>query len=553
MSIDDERLKELREKNRLAELGGGLKRISRQHDQGKLTARERIERLLDPGTFNEMDKLVVSSSDIAGGTGDKGGRIAAPGDGVVTGYGTIGGRLVFVYSQDFTVLGGSLGKMHAAKIAKVLETATKVGAPVIGLNDSGGARIQEGVDALSGYGRIFYLNTIASGVVPQISVILGPCAGGAVYSPALTDFVFMVRGISHMFITGPQVIKAVTGEDVTQEELGGADTHARISGVVHRVADSEDECFNDIRRLLSYLPSNNMEEPPAGSPLSESAVAGGTGREDTVLSSPEERSAAGESAVFDDPGRVEESLLDVLPEESNRPYDMHRIIEATIDRGTFFELQPDYAANLITGFARLAGRVVGILANQPVVLAGCLDINASDKGARFIRFCDAFNIPIITLVDVPGFLPGTAQEYGGIIRHGAKMLHAYSEATVPKITLIVRKAYGGAYLAMCSRDLGADQVLAWPSAEVAVMGPEGAANIIYKDEIEKAADPKAALEEKIAEYRRKFANPYVPAERGYIDAVIEPQDTRPKLVNALEMAGMKREMRPAKKHGNIPL
>jgi acetyl-CoA carboxylase carboxyltransferase component len=553
MTIDSNYIRELRERNRLAELGGGLKRISRQHDKGKLTARERIARLLDPGTFNEMDKFVLSISDIAQDCSGFGSIPAkAPSDGVVTGYGTIGGRLVFVYSQDFTVLGGSLGKMHAQKIAKVIETAIKVGAPVIGLNDSGGARIQEGVDGLSGYGRIFYLNTLASGVIPQISVILGPCAGGAVYSPALTDFVFMVRGKSHMFITGPQVIKAVTGEEVTQEQLGGADSHATLSGVVHRVADSEEECFRDIKALLRYLPSNNMEEPPVESPSFESSPS-----MDSSLDRAWDLSAKAVEDVKenpeDDPGRIEESLLHILPEETNRPYDMHDILEAVVDRGDFFELQAGYAKNLITGFARLAGRAVGIVANQPAVLAGCLDINASDKGARFIRFCDAFNIPLITLVDVPGFLPGTDQEYGGIIRHGAKMLHAYSEATVPKITLIIRKAYGGAYLAMCSRDLGADQVIAWPTAEVAVMGPEGAASVIYKDEIEKADDPGLALREKVAEYREKFANPYIPAQRGYIDMVIEPQYTRPTLVNALEMARTKRESRPRKKHGNIPL
>lgn len=510
-------LEQLEQRLSKVRAGGGEKRVAKQHEQGKKTARERIEALLDPGSFEEIDVFVTHRCTLFGMD-----KTEAPGEGVVTGVGTIEGRPVAVYAQDFTVLGGSLGEMHAKKICKVMDIAMKVGIPIIGLNDSGGARIQEGVDALSGYGQIFYRNTLASGVVPQIAAIMGPCAGGAVYSPALMDFIFMVQGTSEMFITGPQVIKAVTGEEVSAQQLGGAMTHNQTSGVAHFAAEDEDHCFKLIRTLLSYLPSNNMEDPPVRD-------------------------------MGDDPAREEEDLLNIVPDDPNRAYDMRDIIVRVVDQNSFFEVQPLYAPNIITAFARLNGRVIGIIANQPKVMAGCLDINCSDKAARFIRFCDAFNIPIVNFVDVPGFLPGTHQEYGGIIRHGAKMLHAYSEATVPKITLIIRKAYGGAYLAMCSRDLGADQVLAWPCAEIAVMGPEGAANIIFRKEIEKAAEPEKVRQEKIVEYRRLFANPYVAAERGYIDAVIDPRKTRRHLVQALELFVTKRESRPAKKHGNIPL
>lgn len=511
------KIEELGKLSAKIELGGGQKAIDKQHGLGKLTARERVEKLLDPGSFTELDKFVThrcSNFDMAGKE--------APGEGVVTGYGTVDGRLVYVFSQDFTVLGGSLGEMHAAKICKVLEMAVKMGAPCIALNDSGGARIQEAVDALSGYGKIFYRNTLASGVIPQISVIMGPCAGGAVYSPALTDYVFMVKNISQMFITGPQVIKAVTGEEVSSEQLGGAMTHNRTSGVAHFAAEDEEDCFNQIRKLLSFLPSNNMEDAPFAD----------TG---------------------DDPGRADESLNEIIPDNPNVAYDMVEVIGKIVDNGEFFQTMAYYAPNILTGYARMGGRVIGIIANQPKVMAGCLDVNCSDKAARHIRFCDAFNIPIVNFVDVPGFLPGTNQEYGGIIRHGAKMLYAYSEATVPKITIVTRKAYGGAYLAMCSRDLGADQVIAWPSAEIAVMGAEGAANIIFRREIEGAANPAEKRAEKIADYRDRFATPYVAAERGFVDLVIEPKETRPRLINALEMLYTKRESRPAKKHGNIPL
>lgn len=511
------KIEELASRGKKIEMGGGQKAIDKQHASGKLTARERVEKLLDPGTFTELDKYVAHrcvNFDMAGKE--------APGEGVVTGYGTIDGRLVYVYAQDFTVLGGSLGEMHAQKICKVMDLAVKMGAPCIGLNDSGGARIQEAVDALSGYGQIFYRNTLASGVIPQLSVIMGPCAGGAVYSPALTDFIFMVQNISQMFITGPQVIKAVTGEEVSSEQLGGAMTHNKTSGVAHFAAENEEDCIAQIKALLSYLPSNNLEEPP----LVESA---------------------------DDPGRMDESLNEAIPDNPNAGYDMVNVICKIVDDGAFLQVQPYYASNILTGFARVNGRSIGIIANQPRFLAGCLDINASDKAARFIRFCDAFNIPIVNFVDVPGFLPGTNQEYGGIIRHGAKMLYAYSEATVPKITIVTRKAYGGAYIAMCSRDLGADQVIAWPTAEIAVMGAEGAANIIFRKDIERADNPAEKRAEKIAEYRERFATPYIAAERGFVDMVIEPKETRPRLANALEMLATKRETRPAKKHGNIPV
>ena len=507
----------LLEAKKKIELGGGEKRIEKQHQKGKLTARERINLLMDEDSFIEIDAFVKHRCTNFGME-----KTDAPGDGVVTGYGTVDGRLVFVYAQDFTVLGGSLGEMHAAKICKVQEMAIKMGAPLVGINDSGGARIQEGVDALSGYGKIFYRNTMASGVIPQISAIMGPSAGGAVYSPAITDFIFMVDKTSMMFITGPQVIKTVTGEDVTQEELGGAGTHNKISGVAHFMDNTEEECIERIRTLLSYLPSNNLEEAPV-------------------------------YECSDDINRVETSLNEIVPVNPNKPYDMKEIIELLADDGEFFEVQPYFAQNIITGYIRLNGKTIGVVANQPKVLAGCLDINASDKAGRFIRTCDAFNIPLLNLVDVPGFLPGTDQEYGGIIRHGAKMLYAYSEATVPKVTLIVRKAYGGSYLAMCSKDLGADQVFAWPNAEIAVMGPDGAANIIFKHDIKDSDDPVETRNEKIEEYRDTVANPYIAAERGYVDDVIAPSTTRPRLISAFDMLESKRESNPAKKHGNLPV
>lgn len=513
----NEKIEKLLDASAKIEIGGGEKRIEKHHASGKLTARERINLLMDEGSFIEVDKFVEHRStnfDMA--------SVEAPSDGVVTGYGTVEGRLVFVYAQDFTVVGGSLGEMHAAKICKVQEMALKMGAPIVGMNDSGGARIQEGVDALSGYGKIFYRNTIASGVIPQISVIMGPSAGGAVYSPALTDFIFMVDKTSMMFITGPQVIKSVTGEEVTQEDLGGAMTHNKTSGVAHFVDNTEEECINRVKLLLSYLPSNNLEV----SPVYES--------NDFI-------------------NRVEDSLNDIIPENSNKAYDMIEVINIIADEGSFFEVQPYYAQNIITGFIRLNGKSIGVIANQPKVLAGCLDINASDKAGRFIRTCDAFNIPLLNLVDVPGFLPGTGQEYGGIIRHGAKMLYAYSEATVPKVTLILRKAYGGAYIAMCNKELGADQVFAWPSAEIAVMGPDGAANIIFKNDIKNAEDPVSKRKEKIEEYKNTVANPYTAAARGYVDDVIVPSITRPRLISAFDMLESKRESRPSKKHGNLPV
>ncbi len=498
-------------------LGGGEKRIEKQHSSGKMTARERIAYLLDEDSFVELDAFVKHRC-----TNFDMGKVDAPADGVVTGYGTVDGRLVFVYAQDFTVIGGSLGEMHAAKIVKVQDMALKMGAPIVGFNDSGGARIQEGVDALSGYGKIFFRNTISSGVIPQISVIMGPCAGGAVYSPAITDFIFMTDKTSMMFITGPQVIKSVTGEEVTQEQLGGANTHNKVSGVAHFIDNTEEETIDRIKELLSFLPSNNLEQPPI-------------------------------YGTDDDLNRVEEALNEMVPENPNKPYDMKEVIRTLADEGYFFEVQPLYAQNIITGYIRLNGRTIGVVANQPKILAGCLDINASDKAGRFIRTCDAFNIPLLNLVDVPGFLPGTSQEYGGIIRHGAKMLYAYSEATVPKVTLIVRKAYGGAYLAMCSKDLGADQVFAWPNAEIAVMGPDGAANIIFKNEISESEDPIATRAEKIAEYRSQVANPYTAAQRGFVDDVLVPSQTRPRLISAFDMLETKRENRPSKKHGNLPV
>jgi len=512
-----EKIERLRELRKQAMLGGGPERIEAQHAKGKLTARERIEALLDPGSFVELDAFVVHRCYEFGLE-----KRRYLGDGVVTGYGTIDGRLVFVFAHDFTVFGGSLGEMFAKKVCKIMDLAMKVGAPVIGLNDSGGARIQEGVASLAGYGDIFFRNVLASGVIPQISAIMGPCAGGAVYSPALTDFIIMVRGISHMFITGPQVVKAALGQEVTFDELGGADIHAQFSGVAHFVTDTEEECFELIRRLLSYIPSNNMEDPPY-------------------------------VETGDDPARTDEHLNSIIPDDPDKPYDVKEVIRSVVDNGEFLEVQPHFAPNIVIGFARLNGHSVGIVANQPLWFAGALDINSSCKAARFVRFCDAFNIPIITFVDVPGFLPGIEQEHGGIIRHGAKLLYAYCEATVPKITVILRKAYGGAYDVMGSKHSGADINLAWPTAEIAVMGPEGAINIIFRKELAKAEDPKALRRKLVAEYRRKLANPYVAAQRGYIDDVIEPSETRPKLIAALEMLLNKRETRPYKKHGNIPL
>jgi len=516
MSIDD-KIEDLLRRREMVLEGGGLDKVEKQHQKGKLTARERIYKLLDEDSFVEIDAYVEHRCIDFGMEKQR-----IPGEGVVTGYGTIDGRLVYVYAQDFTVLGGSLGEYHAKKITKIMDMALKMGAPLIGLNDSGGARIQEGVDALSGYGNIFFRNTLASGVIPQISVIMGPSAGGAVYSPALTDFIFMVDKTSQMFITGPQVIKAVTGEDVSAEELGGSITHSTKSGVAHFRAENDEECLEMVRKLLSYLPSNNLEDPP-------------------------------QMVTDDDINRLSDRLVEIIPDSPNKPYDMKEVISEVVDEGVYFESQSMYAQNIITAFARLNGRTVGIIANQPKVLAGCLDINASDKASRFIRFCDAFNIPLLNIVDVPGFLPGTNQEYGGIIRHGAKMLYAYSEATVPKVTLIVRKAYGGAYLAMCSKDLGADLVLAWPTAEIAVMGPDGAANIVFKNEIKSSDDPVAKRNEKINDYRENFANPYRAAARGYVDDVVLPQETRPRLISAFDMLMSKRESRPSKKHGNFPV
>lgn len=509
MATIQEKIQDLKARQEKVKQGGGAKRIEKQHASGKMTARERIEKLLDPGTFVELDQFVHHRCTNFGMEKEE-----APGEGVVTGYGTVEGRLVYVFAQDFTVVGGSLGEMHAAKICKVQDLAVKMGAPLVGLNDSGGARIQEAVDALAGYGKIFYRNTLASGVIPQISVIMGPCAGGAVYSPALTDFIYMVKNTSQMFITGPQVIKSVTAEEVTAEALGGAMTHNTVSGVAHFAAENDENCMQQVRYLLGFLPSNNLEDAPV-------------------------------VETSDDPNRMDAGLNTLLPDNPNMPYNMKDVIARIVDNGEFYEVHEHYAQNIITCFARFDGQTVGIIANQPSVMAGCLDVNASDKSSRFIRFCDAFNIPLVNLVDVPGFLPGTGQEYGGIIRHGAKMLYAYSEATVPKVTVITRKAYGGSYLAMCSQDLGADQVLAWPSAEIAVMGPAGAANIIFK------GDPDA--KEKTDKYVEEFATPYKAAERGFVDIVIEPAETRPRIITALNMLASKREARPAKKHGNIPL
>lgn len=513
----DPNIEELRRRKAEARQGGGAMRIERQHKAGKLTARERLELLLDDNSFQELDLFVEHTESNFGMAQQR-----IPGDGVVTGYGTIDGRLVYVFSQDFTVFGGSLGRAHANKIIKIMDLAIENGAPIIGLQDSGGARIQEGVVSLGGYADIFLRNTLASGVVPQISAIMGPSAGGAVYSPAITDFVFMVKDTSYMFVTGPEVVKTVTHEDVTFEELGGAMVHNQISGVAHFAADNEHQCLAMIRDLLSYIPQNNMEDPPR-------------------------------RGVTDDPLRMEEALDTIVPDNPNKAYDMLEVIRLIVDDGEFFEVQQHWAQNIIIGFARFNGRSVGVVAQQPMVLAGVLDINSSVKAARFVRFCDAFNIPLVTLVDVPGFLPGLGQEHGGIIRHGAKLLYAYAEATVPKITVITRKAYGGAYDVMSSKHLRGDMNYAWPTAEIAVMGPQGAVNIIFRRELEQAEDPDKRREELVREYREKFANPYVAAARGYIDDVIEPRQTRSKIISALEMLQNKRQKNPPKKHGNIPL
>ncbi len=507
-------LRELREK---AMEGGGPRRIEQQHAKGKLTARERIDLLLDEGTFTELDAFVVHrNSDF--GLAEQ--RIL--GDSVVTGFGRIDGRLVFVFSQDFTVFGGSLSLVHAEKVCKIMDMAMKAGAPVIGLNDSGGARIQEGVDSLGGYADIFLRNTLASGVIPQISAILGPCAGGAVYSPAITDFILMVKDTSYMFVTGPNVVKTVTHEDVTFETLGGAMTHNATSGVAHFALDGEEQTLLTVRRLMSFLPSNNVDDPPRLPPS-------------------------------DPADRMDEELNTIIPDQPTRGYDMKAVIGHIVDNGDFLEVQEHFARNIIVGFARLNGRSVGIVAQQPMVLAGVLDIDSADKAARFVRFCDCFNIPIITFVDVPGFLPGVSQEHGGIIRHGAKLLYAYCEATVPKITVITRKAYGGAYDVMSSKHVRGDINYAWPTAEIAVMGVDGAVNIIFKDQIEKSANPAATRAQLVADYQAKFANPYIAAGRGYVDDVIEPRTTRPRLIDALEMLKTKRDSNPPKKHGNMPL
>ncbi|MBI3662291.1 MAG: acyl-CoA carboxylase subunit beta [Acidobacteria bacterium] len=514
-----DQMEELRKRNAQAEEGGGPERREREHKQGKMTARERIEMLLDEGTFEELDKFVTHHCTDFGMEEQK-----PVGDGFVTGYGRVDGRLVYVFAQDFTVFGGSLSESNALKICKVMDLAMRNGAPVIGLNDSGGARIQEGVMSLAGYADIFLRNTLASGVVPQISAVMGPCAGGAVYSPAITDFILMTQETSYMFVTGPDVIKTVTHEEVTKHELGGAMTHNATSGVAHFVSRDDADCLGMIRELLSFVPSNNMEDPPR-------------------------------RATTDPWDRADQSLNTIVPVDPMVPYDIKDVITAVVDEHYFFEVHEHFAKNIVVGFARLDGRPVGIVANQPAMLAGCLDINASVKGARFVRFCDAFNIPLITFEDVPGFLPGTQQEFGGIIKHGAKLLFAFAEATVPKITVITRKAYGGAYCVMASKHIRTDTNYAWPTAEIAVMGPEGAVNIVYRRELDKtpAAEREKLRQEKIAEFRQRFANPYVSAERGYIDAVIEPSQTRPKLIAALRALENKRDTNPKKKHGNIPL
>ncbi len=516
MSIE-EKIKDLEERTARALQGGGLARIERQHEAGKLTARERIDLLLDPGTFVETDRFKTHRCTDFGMEKQK-----IPGDGVVTGYGKIDGRHVFVFAQDFTVFGGSLSGAFAEKICKIMDLAARTGAPVIGLNDGAGARIQEGVVSLGGYGDVFVRNVHASGVIPQISAIMGPCAGGAVYSPAMTDFIIMVKNTSYMFITGPDVIKTVTHEEVTPEELGGAATHAAKSGVCHFAVNSEEECIRVIRNLLSFIPQNNLEDPPF-------------------------------VPTDDPPDRMEARLRTLVPDNPNKPYDIRELIGLVADDGHFFEVHASWARNIVVGFARFGGHSVGIVANQPAVQAGCLDIDSSRKAARFVRFCDAFNIPLVTFVDVPGFLPGTAQEYGGIISHGSKLLYAFCEATVPKITVITRKAYGGAYVVMNSKHSRADVNLAYPTAEIAVMGPEGAVNIVFRKELEGAPEPDARREELVSEYRATFANPYKAAELGYIDEVIKPEETRPRIIQALEMLRTKRDELPPKKHGNIAL
>ncbi|WP_433958728.1 acyl-CoA carboxylase subunit beta [Cytobacillus horneckiae] len=511
-----EKINELYDRRREVELGGGDERIEKQHEKGKLTARERIDLLVDPGSFVELNPFIEHRSTDFGLEQQKG-----PGDGVVTGYGKVNGRPIFLFSQDFTVFGGALGEMHAKKIVNVMDLAAENGAPFIGLNDSGGARIQEGVVSLDGYGHIFYRNSIYSGVIPQISVIMGPCAGGAVYSPAITDFVFMVEKTSQMFITGPKVIETVTGEKITAEDLGGAKVHNTISGNAHFKGETEEEVIAQVRHLLSYLPQNNEEKPPI--------------------------------ADVEENDDYRPDLTDIIPFDAIRPYDVRKVIDQVVDQDSFMEVQPDFAKNIVVGLARVKGESVGLVCNQPKVMAGGLDIDSSDKAARFIRFCDSFNIPLITFEDVTGFFPGIKQEHGGIIRHGAKILYAYSEATVPKLTVILRKAFGGAYVALNSKSIGADLVFAWPNAEVAVMGPQGAANIIFAKEIAGSEDPEATRAQKIEEYREKFANPYVAASRGMVDDVIDPRETRIKIIQALEMLRNKKESRPYKKHGNIPL
>jgi propionyl-CoA carboxylase beta chain len=513
----EEKIAELKKRDQLAEEGGGAQRRERQHKEGKMSARERIDFLLDEGTFEETDKLVTHRCNDFGMAEQK-----YYGDGFITGYGRVEGRLVFVFAQDFTVFGGSLSEANAGKIVKIMDLAAKMGAPVIGLNDSGGARIQEGVMSLAGYADIFLRNTLYSGVVPQISAIMGPCAGGAVYSPAITDFILMVDQTSHMFITGPDVIKLVTHEEVTKDQLGGAHTHNETSGVAHFMCRDDAECLSMVRELLSFIPSNNLEDPPR-------------------------------KACTDPIDRLDEKLDTLIPDQSNMPYDMKDVIHTVVDDGYFFEIHEHYARNIVVGFARFNGKPVGIVANQPAMLAGTLDINASVKGARFVRFCDCFNIPLVTFEDVPGFLPGTQQEYGGIIRHGAKLLYAFAEATVPKVTVITRKAYGGAYCVMSSKHIRTDVNYAWPSAEIAVMGPEGAVDIVYKRELGGAENREGVRQEKIEEFRDRLANPYVAADRGFVDAVIQPRETRKRLIQALAMLETKRDKNPPRKHGNIPL
>lgn len=512
-----DKITDLQNRRAIIEQGGGEAKVKKQHDQNKLTARERILYLLDEGSFIEVDAFVkhrCTEFDMA--------KTEAPAEGVITGYGTVDGRPVYVYAQDFTVIGGSLGEMHAKKICKIMDMAMKMGAPIIGMCDSGGARIQEGIAGLAGFGEIFTRNTLASGVIPQITAIMGPCAGGASYSPALGDFVFMVEKTAQMFVTGPSVLSAVTGQKVTMDELGGADAHNNMSGVAQFKASNDKECLDKIKELLSYLPLNNLEEAPY-------------------------------DETNDEINRISEKLTTIIPDNSNQSYDVKEVIAEIIDNGKFFEVHSGFAKNIVVGFARMNSQTVGIIANQPKEIAGALDCNSADKAARFIRFCDCFNIPLVTITDVPGYFPGLEQEQNGIIRHGAKLLYAYAEATVPKINVITRKAYGGAYIAMSSKQLGADAVFAWPTAEIAVMGPEGAANIIFKDEIANSSDPIKTREEKIQEYKEKFANPYEAAKYGFIDDVIEPDSTRPRIIAALEMLASKRETRPSKKHGNIPM